>query len=196
MGNAQGPSTIAGERQLGRRAREHGRTTQDQTFTFDVAIVGMGYVGLPTALAINASGRRVLGLDVSDARLAVIRVAAGRSSGLGQGPAEQRPAGPDLHDEQRLVVACPRGGSGCLRSHPGGPVLGARTSGFSGRRVPRWSISPVPGQLLMLTSTTYVGSTRDLLAVAVGRQGTHPGPGCVRGVLAGAHQPRRGLVLP
>ena len=33
----------------------------------------LGYVGLPTALAVNASGRRVLGLDVSESRLAVIR---------------------------------------------------------------------------------------------------------------------------
>lgn len=46
---------------------------QDLTFTFDVAIVGLGYVGLPSALAIHASGRRVLGLDVSENRLAVIR---------------------------------------------------------------------------------------------------------------------------
>lgn len=56
------PDTLAGE-----------SAAQDLTFTFDVAIVGLGYAGLPAALAINASGRRVLGLDVSENRLAVIR---------------------------------------------------------------------------------------------------------------------------
>jgi UDP-N-acetyl-D-glucosamine dehydrogenase len=31
-------------------------------FHYDVGIVGLGYVGLPTALAFHAAGRRVLGL--------------------------------------------------------------------------------------------------------------------------------------
>ena len=43
------------------------------TAVFDVAIVGLGYVGLPTALAFHAAGRRVVGVDVSARRLAEIR---------------------------------------------------------------------------------------------------------------------------
>ena len=39
---------------------------------FDIAVVGLGYVGLPTALALHAAGQRVLGVDVSERRLAVI----------------------------------------------------------------------------------------------------------------------------
>jgi len=38
-----------------------------------VAIVGMGYVGLPTALAFHAAGLQVTGLDVSSVRLDAIR---------------------------------------------------------------------------------------------------------------------------
>ena len=38
-------------------------------FDYDVAVVGLGYVGLPTALALHASGARVLGIDASQARL-------------------------------------------------------------------------------------------------------------------------------
>src|SRR6266540_1442800 len=38
-----------------------------------VAVVGMGYVGLPTALAFHEAGFEVLGLDVSPTRLAAIR---------------------------------------------------------------------------------------------------------------------------
>src|SRR5690606_6405238 len=41
-------------------------------FDFDVAIVGRGYVGLPTALAMHLAGARVLGVDVSEQRLGVI----------------------------------------------------------------------------------------------------------------------------
>ena len=37
-----------------------------------VAIVGLGYVGLPTALSLLDAGARVLGLDVSPARIAAI----------------------------------------------------------------------------------------------------------------------------
>jgi len=62
----------------------------EHPFEFDVAIVGLGYVGLPTALAFHAAGRRVLGVDVSQHRLAVI--------------SEERA---DLlaSDQQRLTVA-------------------------------------------------------------------------------------------
>ena len=44
---------------------------------YDVAIVGLGYVGLPTALAYHAAGSRVLALDASSARLTDIT--AGRA---------------------------------------------------------------------------------------------------------------------
>ena len=46
--------------------------SRDTEFDFDVAIVGLGYVGLPTALAFFSAGQRVLGVDVSERRLAVI----------------------------------------------------------------------------------------------------------------------------
>jgi UDP-N-acetyl-D-glucosamine dehydrogenase len=45
-------------------------------FRFDVAIVGLGYVGLPTALAFHAAGHRVLGLDIDAARIDDIRCGA------------------------------------------------------------------------------------------------------------------------
>lgn len=38
-----------------------------------VAVVGLGYVGLPTALALLAAGNEVIGLDVSARRLDDIR---------------------------------------------------------------------------------------------------------------------------
>jgi UDP-N-acetyl-D-glucosamine dehydrogenase len=38
-----------------------------------VAVVGLGYVGLPTALGFRDTGRGVIGLDISPERLAAIR---------------------------------------------------------------------------------------------------------------------------
>jgi UDP-N-acetyl-D-mannosaminuronate dehydrogenase len=38
-----------------------------------VAVLGMGYVGLPTSLALREAGFPVLGLDISEARLNEIR---------------------------------------------------------------------------------------------------------------------------
>ena len=42
-------------------------------FAFDVGIIGLGYVGLPTGLAFHASGLRVLALDINAERLGAIQ---------------------------------------------------------------------------------------------------------------------------
>jgi threonine dehydrogenase-like Zn-dependent dehydrogenase len=38
-----------------------------------VAVVGLGYVGLPTAIALRQAGHRIVGIDVSPRRLEAIR---------------------------------------------------------------------------------------------------------------------------
>ena len=43
-------------------------------FTYDVAVVGMGYVGLPTALSFTSAGLSVIGVDLNPERLHDIRV--------------------------------------------------------------------------------------------------------------------------
>ncbi|MFF1384798.1 nucleotide sugar dehydrogenase [Arthrobacter sp. NPDC058288] len=147
---------------------------QDHTFTFDVAIVGLGYVGLPTALAINASGRRVLGLDVSENRLAVIRSRQADlldSDKVRLGNALEDPSfmiSTDLSLLARaaaVVVCVPTPVDPYLV-----PDLGILRAACAS--VVEFA---VPGQLLMLTSTTYVGSTRDLLAVPLAAKGLIPG---------------------
>src|SRR5947208_13665313 len=55
------------------RAPEPSAALNGNAHRFDVAVVGLGYVGLPTALAFHAAGRRVLGVDVDVNRLAAIR---------------------------------------------------------------------------------------------------------------------------
>ncbi|QCB98421.1 nucleotide sugar dehydrogenase [Arthrobacter sp. PAMC25564] len=147
---------------------------EEQTFTFDVAIVGLGYVGLPTALAVNASGRRVLGLDVSESRLAVIRAQEAdllESDKVRLGNALRDPSfmiSTDLSLLARaaaVVVCVPTPVDPYLV-----PDLGILRAACAS--VVEFA---VPGQLLMLTSTTYVGSTRDLLAVPLAAKGLIPG---------------------
>ncbi|GAP54089.1 UDP-N-acetyl-D-glucosamine 6-dehydrogenase [Arthrobacter sp. Hiyo6] len=147
---------------------------QDLTFTFDVAIVGLGYVGLPTALAVNASGRRVLGLDVSEARLAVIRSQQAdlldsdknRLSNALEDPSFMISTDLSLLARAAAVVVCV--------PTPVDPYL-VPDLGILRAACASVVEFAVPGQLLMLTSTTYVGSTRDLLAVPLAAKGLIPG---------------------
>ncbi|HKU29106.1 MAG TPA: nucleotide sugar dehydrogenase, partial [Arthrobacter sp.] len=148
--------------------------TQDPAFTFDVAIVGMGYVGLPTALALNASGRRVLGLDVSEGRLAVIREERAdlldsdkaRLNNALQDPTFMLSSDLSLLARAAAVVVCvPTPVDEYLV-----PDLGILRAACAS--VVEFATA---GQLLMLTSTTYVGSTRDLLALPLAARGLIPG---------------------
>ncbi|MCW2763299.1 MAG: UDP-glucose/GDP-mannose dehydrogenase, partial [Marmoricola sp.] len=142
---------------------------QDE-FSFDVAIVGLGYVGLPTALTMNASGRRVLGLDVSESRLDVIRSQQAdllesdriRLSSALEDPSFMISTDLSLLARAAAVVVCvPTPVDPHLVPDLG--ILRAACASVVG--------FAVPGQLLMLTSTTYVGSTRDLLAVPLAAKG-------------------------
>ncbi|MET1061407.1 MAG: nucleotide sugar dehydrogenase [Aeromicrobium sp.] len=156
-------------------APREGRAPSTQpSFDADVAIVGLGYVGLPTALAYHAAGSRVIGIDVSPQRLEAIRT-----------------GDVDLitRDHDRLGVAL--GDEGFEVS--GDPAALARAAAVivcvptpvDAHLVPDLTMvrgacaavveHAVPGQLLMLTSTTYVGCTEDVLLDPVVRRGMVPG---------------------
>lgn len=139
-------------------------------FDFDVAIVGLGYVGLPTALALHAAGARVLGLDVSERRLATIR----------NGEA-------DLLDSDRDRLATAMTGDdffissdGYLLSDAAAVIICVPTP-IDDYQTPDLTIlsqacamvvdAAIPGQLVMLTSTTYAGCTRDMLLLPLQQRG-------------------------
>jgi nucleotide sugar dehydrogenase len=151
---------------IGDSANPDGRVTAPPSgaqFRFDVAIVGLGYVGLPTALSFCAAGARVLGVDISDRRREV--VLSGRADLLPR-------------DQERLTGAlaartlCVSGEVGLLRE--AAAVIICVPTPVDRHLVP--DLDPlkaacatvvreaVDGQVLVLTSTTYVGTTRDLLA--------------------------------
>lgn len=144
-------------------------------FTHDVAIVGLGYVGLPTALAFHATGHRVIGIDVNAARLDNIR--RGRVDLL-------------KSDRERLTLAAADAEAFQLtpqtsRLSRARTVIICVPTPVDDHLVPDLSIlrracesvvtHAVPGQVLILTSTTYVGSTRDLLAQPLSERGLRPG---------------------
>ncbi|MEO3752739.1 nucleotide sugar dehydrogenase [Streptomyces sp. B6B3] len=137
-------------------------------------MVGLGYVGLPTALALRAAGRSVIGLDTSAARLDAIR--AGRVDLL---PADRerlrahagRPGFELTGDPDRLRAA-----DAVLVCVPT-PVDEHRVPDLRAVRSACATVvaRAVPGQTLILASTSYVGTTRELLADPLAARGLRPG---------------------
>jgi len=157
-----------------RRSRLHSRQTTlltaDPAFDFDVAVVGLGYVGLPTAISYHAGGSRVLGLDASEARLGTIvrgdadllerdqrrlAVAMTTDSLLLTSQAEA------LSRAAAVVICVPTPVDDYLS-----PDLRALTGACE-----TVVAQAVPGQLILLTSTTYVGCTDDLLVRPLQQRG-------------------------
>ncbi|THV10539.1 nucleotide sugar dehydrogenase [Nocardioides caeni] len=139
-----------------------------------LGVVGLGYVGLPTALAFVAAGGRVVGYDVSDARRAAI--ARGEVDLLSRDL--DRLA--TLDGDDRLVLtgdptqlATADAVVVCVPT----PVDEHLTPDLTALRAASAVVveQARPGQLLVLTSTTYVGTTRDLLEAPLRARGLEPG---------------------
>lgn len=145
-----------------------------QVFDYDVAIVGLGYVGLPTALAYHHAGSRVLGLDVSLARLAVIEGQAA-----------------DLLDDDRDRLSVALGDkrfaitSDATLLHKAAAVIICVPTPVDDHLIPDLAIlgsacqmvvdHAVAGQLVLLTSTTYVGCTDDMIVRPLEARGLEVG---------------------
>jgi UDP-N-acetyl-D-glucosamine dehydrogenase len=139
-----------------------------------VAVVGLGYVGLPTAIALRNAGCRIVGLDSSGDRLAQIR----------DGEAE-------LLDDERRGLREHLAGDGfvltdrCEALHAADLVLICVPTPIDEWRAPqpralRAACAAVveharPDQTIVLTSTTYVGCTRELLVQPLAERGLHAG---------------------
>lgn len=137
-----------------------------------VAVVGLGYVGLPTAIALVERGIRVIGYDISEARLADIkssnvdllerdhqRLQTHRDSiWLTTEPSA-------LSEADAIIVCVPTPVDKHLS-----PDLRALRGACDD--VVQYAIS---GQTIILTSTTYVGCTQELIVA----------PLEVRGLMAG-----------
>jgi UDP-N-acetyl-D-glucosamine dehydrogenase len=139
-----------------------------------VAVVGLGYVGLPTAIALRNAGCRIVGLDSSLDRLEQIR--AGEAELLGgerERLSEQLEGdGFVLTDRSEalnaadLVMICVPTPIDEWRTPDPRALQAACASVVRHAR---------PGQTIVLTSTTYVGCTRELLVQPLAERGLHAG---------------------
>jgi UDP-N-acetyl-D-glucosamine dehydrogenase len=128
----------------------------------DVAVLGLGYVGLPTALGLSAAGSSVIGIDASKERLTAIQDARvdllpsdleRLRAALGQ--AEFRlTADPSALCTARAVLICVPTPVDAHLTPDLHPLARACATVVE---------HAVRGQTIVLTSTTYVGTTRDLL---------------------------------
>jgi UDP-N-acetyl-D-glucosamine dehydrogenase len=143
-------------------------------FAFDLAVVGLGYVGLPTSLAFEAAGGTVLGIDASHARLDAINA---RKVDLLDSD-RQRLA--HALDGERFTIT-----SDVARLGEAKCVLVCVPTPVDEYLVPDLTMLDAAcetvaaharaGQVLILTSTTYVGCTRDLLNARLQARGLVPG---------------------
>ncbi len=143
------------------------------TYTSDLVVVGLGYVGLPLAHEASRSGLKVTGLDVN--QRVVDGLNAGRShiDDLSEADiADMRAAGftatsdPSvLGSTQTIVVCVPT-----PLSEEGSPDLSAVTSAAE-------SIAAhlSPGTLVILESTTFPGTTDEVLRPILERSGLTAG---------------------
>jgi len=143
-------------------------------FTYDVAIIGLGHVGLPTALAFHAGGRSVVGIDVSPDRL--IAIGAGLAHLIASDRKRLEKALVDdrfqmtadlrtLSDARSVVICVPT------------PIDEFFTSDLTALKGACAAVAEntQPGQLLILTSATYVGCTEDLLVLPLTARGMKVG---------------------
>jgi len=139
-----------------------------------VAVVGLGYVGLPTAIAMRNAGCRIIGIDISAKRL----------ESIGAGEAEL------LESEREDLVGHLAGDGFSLTDRiealdAADLVLICVPTPLDERHLPDLEIlqgacaevvrHARPGQTLVLTSTTYVGCTRELLVEPLAERGLRVG---------------------
>lgn len=139
-----------------------------------VAVVGLGYVGLPTAIALRNAGCRIVGLDSSPERLAQIRSGEAELldserdslSGHLEGDGFVLTDRSEALNAADLVMICVPTPIDEWRTPDTRALQGACASVVRHAR---------PEQTIVLTSTTYVGCTRELLVEPLAERGLHAG---------------------
>ena len=123
-----------------------------------VAVIGLGYVGLPLAVDLAESGRQVVGIDASEDKLAMVRdgqsyiddVSDERLASVLKSGRLQAISPTDESDHATAVFICVPTPVTASREPDLGPI---RAAGAIVRR------SLEPGDLVVLQSTTYPGTT-------------------------------------
>ncbi|HRC08356.1 MAG TPA: nucleotide sugar dehydrogenase, partial [Miltoncostaeales bacterium] len=134
----------------------------EQIATHTIAVLGLGYVGLPTALALVRAGHTVLGIDINPSRLAKIANCEVDLLPLERAQLE------GLRNSEQLTLSA----DVTTLAEADGVIICVPTP-IDDRQVPdlraltqacQTAVAHArSGQTLILTSTTYVGTTRELL---------------------------------
>ena len=130
--------------------------------TATVAVIGLGYVGLPLVRAVHDSGFRVIGYDTDTAKIDMLRrgetyirhVGTELVSRLSASDRFEPTSSPERLADADAILLCVPTPLGPHRDPDLGFVL------ESTRTIAR---SLRPGQLVVLESTTYPGTTRDVM---------------------------------
>jgi len=141
---------------------------------FTVGIVGMGYVGLPLALAAAKAGFRVIGFDIDDARVARLNRGESGINHIPSGAIEEALSEDrfratsnlsELNKPDAILIAVPT------------PLSKQREPDLtfvenSARAIAR---ALRPGQLVVLESTTWPGTTREIIQPILEQPGLKAG---------------------
>ncbi len=137
-----------------------------------IGIVGLGYVGLPLAVAFAEAGEQVIGVDVDPAKVAGLREGESHIEDI---PTERlrgcvermefSTRAVDLHKAEAIIVCVPTP-LNRNREPDLGPLLGAAQT-LAG--------AIAKGQLIVLESTTFPGTTREHLVPLLEESGLEAG---------------------
>lgn len=131
-----------------------------------VGIIGLGYVGLPLASALHASGARILGFDIDPEKISALTLGHNYLKHLGEDMTAELAASGRFEatsdfsrlEEPDAILICVPTPLGPQRQPDLSYVIN------SGRDIGR---RLRPNQLIVLESTTYPGTTRDELLPAI-----------------------------
>jgi nucleotide sugar dehydrogenase len=142
--------------------------------TLSVAVVGLGYVGLPTALALHSACPRIIGIDVSQQRLSDITA---RQADLYE--SDRRRLDAALADGSLELTSDPDAAAGAdaiIIAVPT-PVDDDHLPDLAALRGACASVvaRARAGQTIILTSTTFAGTTRELIAEPLEQRGMRVG---------------------
>lgn len=139
-----------------------------------VGIIGLGYVGLPLMMAFVKAGFRTIGFDVDQAKVDMLTTGQSYIKHINAAHIanliEEKQFEPTA-DLTRLSEA------DCLLICVPTPLNGSRDPDLSYVEGTTWAISNVlrPGQLVILESTTYPTTTRDVMLPILEKSGLKSG---------------------
>lgn len=158
------------ENRLVERLTAFSQDARDASGPMSVAVVGLGYVGLPTACALRSPGARTVGLDVSHERLRDVAVGEvdlpeddrrALQASIQDGDFRLTADESALSEVDAVIVCVPT------------PVDDRRQPDLSSlRRACAGVVEHAHrGQTIVLSSTTFAGTTRELLIEPLAERG-------------------------